>query len=231
MTTMFCRATGFPISLILLAFAWLCPGATGDPAYYVRQGDWHDSMVASVEAIAGSLPGDEFEPFTSGVFRGGDAAQRISVKVAGARELFLMVQGCPDVKWAVADWADAGLVDKDGAVTRLVPGRNAEVLLGRCEKDLTLRSGLDQKLSLGVREFDYGLNVQAHSLIRVLLGGQQERFEAWIGVDGWAGTNGRVRFSVLGTRSGAIQQLFPLPTLCNAAALSIPKVWAKPLPT
>jgi formylglycine-generating enzyme required for sulfatase activity len=184
--------------------------AAGDPAHYAPRATWQDTMLDAVEALVRSPEQDGFEPFVSGIMRGGEAGQRVAVNLAGAKELYLFVTGIPDVKWAVADWAEARLIGRDGSVTLLTPGQNAHVLLGRCEKDLTLRSGLDLKIRLGDRVFDHGLNVQANSAIRVALDGQYDQFEAWFGVDGWAGTNGQVRFSVLGSRSAALRQLYPL---------------------
>ena len=104
----------------------------------------------------------------------------------------------------MADWAEATLRQTDGRSEVLSQNKNLEVLLGRCEKDLTLRAGLYQKMRLGGRQFDRGLNVQANSVLRVPLNGRYDRFEARIGVDDWAGTNGGVRFTVAGPRTAAL---------------------------
>ena len=90
-----------------------------------------------------------------------------------------------------------------------VPGL-FKVLEGRAETNMTLRSGLYQPMRLQGRIFNQGLNVQAYSVLRVPLERQFERFEAWIGVDDWAGTNGRVRFSVVGARAAARKRLWEL---------------------
>jgi formylglycine-generating enzyme required for sulfatase activity len=194
----------------LLATAYALPAGAADPAYYVKKSTWQETMLASLEAIAQSDLEDGFAPFESETRRGGDAAQRVSVPVAGARVLYLFVTGCPDVRWGVADWAEATLLQADGRRVSLTQGDRFKALLGRCEQDMTLRSGLYQKLRVGERTFDRGLNVQANSMILVPLDKTSQRLEAWIGVDAWAGTNGAVRFSVVGPRTAARKRLFEL---------------------
>ncbi len=184
------------------------PAASNDPSHYLRKSNWHESLCASVEAIAGLGLEDGFAPFESETMRGGEAARPIQVPLAGARELYLFVTGVPDVKWAVANWAEARLIRADGSAESLTKATNFTVLQGRWERDLTLKSGLYQKLRMNGQTFDRGLNVQADSAIRVPLDGSFVRFEAVIGLDDWAGTNGSVRFSVLGARRGAIKALW-----------------------
>ncbi len=196
------------VGLGFLLATSVCPAAKDDPAGYVRKASWHESLLASLERVSAQQPADGFAAFESETMRGGDAARRISIAVAGAQELYLFVTGVPDVKWAVADWADARLVRNDGSSESLAKLAGLTVLLGRSEKNLTLKSGLYQKMRIGGRTFDAGINVQADSIIHVPLDGGFVRFEADIGVDDWAGTNGSVRFSVLGARRGAIKRLW-----------------------
>ncbi len=186
----------------------LSSAASNDPGYYIRKSNWHESFCASVGAIAGRGIEDGFAAFESDTIRGGDAHLPIRVPLIGAKEIYLFVTGVPDVKWAVADWAEPKLIRADGSFESLTQSTNFTVLLGRWEKDLTLKSGLYQKLRMNGRTFDHGLNVQADSVIRVPLDGSFVRFEAFIGLDDWAGTNGSVRFSVLGARSGAVKALW-----------------------
>ena len=116
--------------------------ATPDPAHYVRRATWQQTMLASLEALTQQGLADGFATFESDTVRGGQPAQRVSVNVAGAAEMYLFVTGIPNVKWAVADWADAVLVGKEGGSTPLSELKNLAALHGRLEKDLTLRSGL-----------------------------------------------------------------------------------------
>jgi formylglycine-generating enzyme required for sulfatase activity len=198
----------FALAGCLVGSTIYCFAAANDPSGYIRKSGWHESLLASIEAVSRSGAEDGFAPFESETMRGGDAARQISVPLAGAKELYLFVTGVPDVKWAVADWADARLVRDGGSAEPLTKSNNFKVLLGRHEVDLTLKSGLYQKMRLNGRTIERGLNVQADSVIHVPLDGAAMRFEASIGVDDWAGTNGSVRFSVLGARSGAIRQLW-----------------------
>ncbi len=198
--------TGF--GLLIAMASSPCPAVTPTPDCYARKSDWHASLLASLEALAGSGLEDGFEPFESDTLRGGDPARSIRVPLQGAKELFLIVTGMPDVRWAVADWADARIIRNDGSAAWASKSAGTTALLGRLEKDITLKSGLYQKLRLHGRTFEHGLNVQADSIIRVPLQQASAWFEASIGVDDWAGNNGTVRFSVLGTRSAAARQLW-----------------------
>jgi hypothetical protein len=146
-----------------------CFAAANDPSGYIRKSGWHESLLASIEAVSRSGAEDGFAPFESETMRGGDAARQISVPLAGAKELYLFVTGVPDVKWAVADWADARLVRDGGSAEPLTKSNNFKVLLGRHEVDLTLKSGLYQKMRLNGRTIERGLNVQADSVIHVPL--------------------------------------------------------------
>ena len=96
----------------------------------------------------------------------------------------------------------------DGSAEWVSQAARTNVLLGRCEKDITLKSGLYQKLKLNGRVFEHGFNVQVDSIIQVPLPSAAAWFEASIGVDDWAGGNGTVRFSVLGARTAAARQLW-----------------------
>ena len=92
-----------------------CPAVAQTPDFYIRKSSWHASLLASLEALAGSGLEDGFEPFESATMRGGDPARSIRVPLKGATELYLFVTGVPDVRWAVADWADARIVRDDGS--------------------------------------------------------------------------------------------------------------------
>jgi hypothetical protein len=158
-----------------------CPADPVDPEEYVRGSDWRASLLAALEAIGRGAREDGFAPFESAAMRGGEPARAIRVELHGAKDLFLFVTGVPDAQWAVADWADARLIRPDGTSEPLFAAPGLTVLLGRCERDITLKSGLRQKLRLDGRTFDRGLNVQADSALHVPLRGEFARFEATIG--------------------------------------------------
>ena len=200
------------VALIALALLWpaLTAGAASDPAHYVKKATWQETMLASWQAIERAPLTDTFAPVESETLRGGQPPQHVVVNLAGARELYLFASGVPDAKWGVGDWADAKLIAKDGSVTPLTKIRGLDALAGRIEEDMTLRSGLYQKLRLAGRTFERGINVQADSIVHVPLDRAYERFEAWVGVDDWAGANGTVRFSVSGARTAARKRLFEL---------------------
>jgi len=191
----------------------------GDPAYYQKQGTWHETMVASVVALAQAGIEAGCSPFESEVMRGGEPARRVAVDVRGARRLHLLVTGDPDKIWGVANWADPRLIDAAGQAHPLTtltaegPGRAAldwTVRKGRHDININLHSGLYEPLRIGGRQFARGIHVQADSEIVVALEGRFAQFEAWIGMDDWARTQGSVRFRVLGPRAAAVEQMWDL---------------------
>lgn len=196
--------------LALFACGVVCVGLAeaADPVHYIRKSSWHASLLASLASLAEQGLQDGFDPFDSETMRGGNPAQSIRVLLHDRKEFYLLVSGVPDTRWGVADWADARIIREDGAAEWVSQGEQMTVVLGRCEKDITLKSGLYQKLKLNDQVFEHGLNVQADSIIHVVTGGSASAFEATIGVDDWAGDNGTVRFSVLGARSAAARQLW-----------------------
>ncbi len=89
-----------------------------DPSWYLKQESWQETMLQSREALVRAerdrADAIRFNPYVSEIVRGGEMARRISVPVAGEKELFLFVNGAPDSVWGAATWADAKLVAKDG---------------------------------------------------------------------------------------------------------------------
>lgn len=179
-----------------------------DPPWYIKRANWQESMLSSLAALADSGLEDPFPAFESEVIQGGEPPRRISVPIHGADEVYLFVTGWPDVRWGVADWGEASFVAADGKAVPLTRLKTYEALLGREQANLTLRSGLYQKMKIGDRVFEHGLCVQANSVVAVRLPQSFDRFEAWIGVDAWAGRNGSVRFSVVGARTAARNRLW-----------------------
>lgn len=81
-----------------------------------RQGDTTGSVVFQVFA-------DDEKRFDSGVLRAADAPKRVSVPVAGAQELRLVVTDAGDgITCDVADWAQARLVRDPDAKAAIRPG-------------------------------------------------------------------------------------------------------------
>ena len=77
----------FLVGLLVGRGACLGLAASDDPSSYVRQSNWHESLLASLEAVAGKGVEDGFAPFESDTMRGGDAARQIRVPLAGAKDL------------------------------------------------------------------------------------------------------------------------------------------------
>ncbi|MCY3022389.1 MAG: NPCBM/NEW2 domain-containing protein [Planctomycetota bacterium] len=109
---------------VLLAIVLLAASLhAADPAHYIRKDTWQETMLASRTALMASQKEAEKNggtpTFATGVMLGGDAAQNIKVKVAGWKELYLIVDDDGDYNHDVANWAEAKLIAKDGASTWL----------------------------------------------------------------------------------------------------------------
>jgi formylglycine-generating enzyme required for sulfatase activity len=202
------RAVRYGIWRALLLFVSCASMVAHANPFYIKKATWHETMLASHDAIAQSGLEDGFAAIETETFRGGDAPREIRVDLSGATELYLFVTGIPNVTWGKANWAGARLIDADGNATPITEVKGFKPLLGRHERDLTLRAGLYQKMRMGGREFERGAQVQANSVLLVPLQGEFVRFESWIGLDDWTGTNGTVRFSVAGSRTAAKKRLW-----------------------
>ncbi len=212
--------------LLLLSLVLLAVLASGeralaaDPAFYVKQDTWQQTMAASREALlkwerkrghTTALP-----PYLSPIVRGGQAARHVSFPVAGMKELYLTVIGVPDVTYGAANWAEAKLIDADGKQTLLGHSKLFKVLEGRHSVNVNMKSGVSGPMKIAGRQFEHGLHVYADSKVRIALDVPYERFEAWIGIDDWVGPfaketgRGAVEFRVSGPEGAARYDLWKL---------------------
>jgi hypothetical protein len=146
--------------------------------------------------------------FESGVMRGGDPAKRVSVSVAGAGELRLLVDdGGDGTAYDHANWADAKLVSADGSVTYLSDLKPVVATQGNgtLQRDHNLEG---KPIEIAGQRFARGLCTHAFSTIVYTLNGKYDRFESWVGVDDYAvrdhpgEKNGSVGFHVIITPGG-----------------------------
>ena len=186
-------------SWIVLA-AWLLAAAlaTATPPYvieqtpplvYVEESNWFDSMLASRTALqAEEAVGDRSKPkvsFHSGVVRGRQPAEEISVAIDGREEIYLYVTGAPDVEYGAGDWIAPAAIDAKGKQTLLCSGKFLQIEQGFHTVDCSLRSRVDPPLMIAGESFDHGINLQAPGKLRVKLPKGTVRFEAGIGIDDW----------------------------------------------
>jgi len=202
-----------PWALAAMLLSGTAAGAA-DPAYYVQKRTWEETMLSSRAALLKlekeNATDAAFAPYVSEIVRGGEPARRISVPVAGQKQLFLLVTGAPDVNCGAGTWADAKLIAADGKETRVCHMQSLQVLEGRHDVDCNLKSGVSGPLRIAGRQFDHGLHVYADSKIVLSLNGRFERLEAWIGIDDWVGKRGAVRFSVVASKGAAQYDLWEL---------------------
>ena len=182
-------------------------GEQTPPPHYVKKSTWEESMLSSREVLTALDRSAEriTAPlaFSSEIVRGGERAQKISVPVAGEKELFLYVVGAPDTVWGAATWADAKLIGADGSQVSVSNIKGLQVLEGRHDLDVNMKAGVSGPLSIAGQRFEHGLHVYADSKVRLPLDGKYVRFEASIGIDDWVGPHGAVRFHVVGPEGAA----------------------------
>jgi len=168
------------------------------PSWYVRKDTWHQTIRASLDALAGArkTPSEsEFETFTSDVLRGGDPAQHVKLRVTGVHQLSLIAKGVPNYNSGHADWGDAKLIDAEGNMTYLSDLEPVYVHqpYGTPRRDRSHRGG---PIQIGENCFQRGLGTHAPTEHRFALDGKYEWFEVWIGIDVTARRKGHVRFTI-----------------------------------
>jgi formylglycine-generating enzyme required for sulfatase activity len=199
----------FSITLIALGIPTLVlsqpPSANGNP--YVKKATWAETMVASRETLLAETRGTAFEPFSTGVIRGGDQAQQVSVNVTGLDQLWLVATvGEDDYNFDQALWAEPRLIAEDGTVTSLLELKpvSAEVGWGQL---LISKDQLGKPLQVADRVFADGFWAHAPSALCFTLDRKYARFEAWVGIGVAAGKNGSARFQVL-HQKGRLENLW-----------------------
>ncbi len=166
------------------------------------------TRVGGAAGTAETRPG--FAPYAGPILRGGEAAIPIRVPVTGVKDLYLLVTGEPTVVRGAATWADARLIAADGSSVRACHLPGIAYLEGQHAMDVNLKSGFSGPLAIAGRRFEHGIHVYADSKIRLPLSGKFHWFEAWIGIDDWAGTGGAVRFDVTDAAGAVRHDLWSL---------------------
>ena len=189
------------LALVALAGLNAAPAAeSADPAYYVKMPTWQASMLASREALikhqAVALEASAFKPAVTGVLRGGQEAQAVSVDVSGLDLLWLLADvGGDTYDWDQAIWGEPRLIAPDGSVVLLTTLKPASVKVGWGHL-IVDNNHANQGLRIASRRFAHGFWAHAPSALCFVLNKKFARFEAWVGVDVSAGTHGTVRFHV-----------------------------------
>ncbi len=218
------RGTAISIVLVSIVLANLVASASAAaPPGYRRMDTWQQTLLASREAMARASRAADgvpaMKPFRSQIVRGGEPARRISVHIAGQKELYLMVTGAPEVVYGAATWADAKLVAPDGRETLVCHMKSLEILDGQHDIDCNLKSGVSGPLRIAGRQFAHGLHVYASSKVRIVLDRPYERLDAWIGIDDWVGAHGAVELTVTDARGAAQYDMW------QQLALDFSEVW------
>ncbi len=178
-----------------------------DPAGYQRGGTWPETMLAAREsqlrAAAAEPQAGGFRPYVSTVRRGGDAPVRVVVDVSTVAQLWLIATvGGDDYNFDQAIWGEPTLVAADGTRTRLsaLQPASAKVGWGRLYVD---RNHTGAPLRIAGQTFAHGFWAHAPSELCFALERRYRRFEAYVGLDAGAGSNGTAAFKVLDHRDVA----------------------------
>ncbi|HPD16392.1 MAG TPA: SUMF1/EgtB/PvdO family nonheme iron enzyme [Planctomycetota bacterium] len=185
----------------VLAAAALAGEPGADPAWYARKASWPDTMLASREALAkaqAEAPKEAaFKPYVTGIVRGGQPAQQISLDVSTLDQLWLVADvGDDNYDWDQAIWAEPRLVTRDGAEVRLPTLQPVSVKVGWGQLILN-NSHTGGGLRIANKKYEYGFWAHAPSALCFALGRKYARFEAWVGIGAEATSHGSVRFHVL----------------------------------
>ncbi len=168
--------------------------------FYIKKATWQETMLASREALRAQRhtesATDPSRPFISDVFRGGDGAHHVKVRLAGWRDLYLIVDDAGDYSNDVANWAEAKLIARDGSEVFLdtIEPVSAQQAWGSFKRDN--KSTVGGPMQITERRFARGLGTHARSVIHYKLDRDFEFFESWVGVDVSRGKEGRLRFLV-----------------------------------
>ncbi len=207
-------------TIVLALASFACLGGPESSSWAARTSPWPEggertwqtALLQAREALVTDEPArggrPAFSSYVSPVVRNGEPARRIAVDISGVKDLYLYVTGAPEVVRGAATWAEARLIAADGTATLLSHAPGLQVLEGRHSVDVNLKSGVSGPLRIAGREFRDGLHVYAESKARVPLNQKYTRFEAWIGLDDWAGGPAAVRFDVTDAAGAARLDLY-----------------------
>ncbi len=145
---------------------------------------------------AGTAGADTFQPFKTKVLRGGDKAQALSVDITGVKTLYLAATtGGDGYKSDQAIWGEPKLIDKNGKSVNLTTLKPASVEVG-WGKLFTNQNQNANPLSIADEKLSSGFWAHAPSVIEFTLNDEFVRFEAKVGIDTGAKTEGSVEFIV-----------------------------------
>ena len=156
---------------------------------------WAEAMHAGREALRAEETENAFSPVVTDVRRGGMPAVPLEVDVTGLDRLWLIAEGVPNHNYAQATWGEAVVRTRDGETVRLCDMTPVSVAVG-WGSFLVNENVHGTPLVIGDRTFAHGLWPHADSAVCYALDGGYVAFEAWVGVEATAGTNGAVRFTV-----------------------------------
>ena len=181
-----------PALSILLALTSIASGSEAPGDSDVAR--WAAAMQAGREHFHRTGPSGS-ELVVTDVCHGSEEPVKLEVDVSGLDELWLIIDAVPTYHHAQSMWGEALLFDADGAATRVSSMKPSfvEVGWGSLLIDVNIHGGT---MRIGSRTFEHGLWAHASSALCFELGGNYQRFEAWVGIEADAGKKGGARFTV-----------------------------------
>ena len=148
--------------------------------------------------------------FQSPVMRGQDATRNVSLNIAGASYLKLVVTDAGDgLNWDHAVWGDpeltCGPTSTVGAPGEPYDNFVADMYWSEtvmphwmAKPQRILNFAGTAPVRIDGKEYDHGIGAHGWSIIRVPIGGKCTRFQTDVGIDDTAGNTGLVRYSIWG---------------------------------
>jgi len=181
----------YRIALVsVLALSFVAPALAADPPWYVKKTTWGASIMASIDAktrgvTASPTGGNQGDKalLTTKLIKGGDAPQKISVSIKGAKDIVLICDEAENGNNSDhSTWADARFIDAAGKVTYLDRLRPAASAVGH---DRLRVSANDKRnpVIIGTEKFSRYIFAHAPSVVHYKTDGKYVRFEATVGVD------------------------------------------------
>jgi formylglycine-generating enzyme required for sulfatase activity len=155
---------------------------------------WAESMLAARAKVQAQLAGRP-APVTTGVRKGSMPLVKLEYDMAGAKELWLVVESDPNYDYGQAVWGEPELVAADGAIVKLIDLKPVEARTGWGSLQIN-KNVAGGPLKIAGTPIAYGFLAHSDSLVRFKLDKPYTTFRTKVGIDDVAGTNGHVRFVI-----------------------------------
>ncbi|MBI9016245.1 MAG: SUMF1/EgtB/PvdO family nonheme iron enzyme [Phycisphaerae bacterium] len=155
---------------------------------------WAKDMLAQRASLSKSL-GSDFKPVISSVLKGSMAPEHLIVDITGQDKIYLIAKGVPNYNFAQSVWGQAIFKTADGQIVKLcdLDAVSAKTGWGKLQKNTNVQN---KPLQIGSKKLAHGIFAHADSVLCYKLDKKYVSFEAYVGIESVAGTNGGAQFTV-----------------------------------